>query len=1127
MKESEIEELIEEGSRADREGNGDLALEKYKQALAQAKQIDNKELLGRILNSIGLLYSSWGRHEEALQYLQQAIQVRDQIGKGKTLDDLETVYIPWTPKKKASQTSRQRNREVEKLTMEGVAAFREGKGDLALEKYNQALAQAKQIDDKTLIIWVQNIIGMFFKMWGRYEEAIQYYQQALQTEEQVGNKVEKGTTLNMIGEVYSSWGRYKEAIVYYQQALEIKEQLGDMMGKYLALHAIGNVYCSWGHYGEALQYKQQALQFAEQVDNVEWKNGTLNAIGTVYSSWGRYDEALQSYQQALQIEDQVGDKVGKGATLSTIGELYCLWGRYEEALQSYQEALQIREQIGAVEAKCETLINIGNVYQLLERYEKALQYYQQALQIPEEGNDVIVNRKGRILYTIGTVYDALRQYKEALQFYQQALQFAVKVGHMAWQANILHSIGGVYKSWRRYEEALQFYQQALQIAAQIGDMAGQVSILHSIGWAYESQRRYEEALQFYRQALHIAAQVGDVARQGDILHSIGGVYDNQGQYEEALQYYQQALQILDQVGNIIWKGITLNSIGLMYDNWGRYEEALQYYQRALQIEDQVGNMTWKGITLNNIGSMYTSWGRYEEALQYYQQTIDLYEGLIGRTESEEVRKTYRGTLLAPYRGITRMLIAWYKRDRDGTHLAECLKYLELAKAREIIDKLETKQISIQTCPKLAELLQAEQKLVLEIEELHLAMKMERSQGKARSVSEGDLTEKGAQLRKLRAELMAKCQEPGLIRVTSEFDPMPDFQELFEREPVVLWEFISFPEEAFYKDRFRILSWDGVQLQLWETNPFDRERLLKLVNSFYQNIAENKMDEANACLTDIQHDLDALIPEKALITLDQKKKLILIPHEALHLFPWEITEKLGLKLPLVRSYSLSILRSCMKREAKAAPKNALLVSNPNFNDKDLNLEGADLEVNSIQTLLKKAKITTQPLKHETATEENFVKATGQALNIIHFAGHGTFNQVENDPWMSGLLFYKSTGFDIRTVLELVTQRFKGTPLFVLSACETARSEFFTGDELVGLIRGLTLAGITSILATNWVLGDRVAPYFMQTFYTHFLQGKDVCQSLFEARQDLIQQGFTHPFDWGVYTLYGNPFKKFQE
>jgi len=460
-----------------------------------------------------------------------------------------------------------------------------------------------------------------------------------------------------------------------------------------------------------------------------------------------------------------------------------------------------------------------------------------------------------------------------------------------------------------------------------------------------------------------------------------------------------------------------------------------------------------------------------------------------------------------------------------------LKYLELAKAREIIDRLEGRAVSMQTCPELVKMLQEEQKLVLEIEELYQTMKIERRQDKARSVSEGDLTEKGAQLRKLRAELMAKCKEQGLIRVTSEFDPIPDFQELFKREPVVLWEFISFPEMSefdwFYRGKFWILSWDGAHMQLWETYNFDRKRLLDLLSRFYQDIANDKIDEARACLKDLQHDLDALIPEKALITLKGKKKLILIPQDVLHLFPWEITEKVGLKLPLVRSYSLSILRSCMKREAKSASKSALLVSNPNFNDKDLNLHGADLEVDSIDQLFKKAQITTQALKHETATEENFEKATGQALNIIHFAGHGIFNQVKNDPWMSGLLFYKSTGFDIRTVLELVTQRFKGTPLFVLSACETARGEFFTGDELVGLIRGLTLAGITSILATNWVLRDEVAPHFMQAFYTHFLKGKDACQSLFKARQDLIQQGFTHPFDWGVYALYGNPFKKFQE
>ena len=142
-------------------------------------------------------------------------------------------------------------------------------------------------------------------------------------------------------------------------------------------------------------------------------------------------------------------------------------------------------------------------------------------------------------------------------------------------------------------------------------------------------------------------------------------------------------------------------------------------------------------------------------------------------------------------------------------------------------------------------------------------------------------------------------------------------------------------------------------------------------------------------------------------------------------------------------------------------------------------------------------------------------------IIHFAGHGIYNI--KDPWMSGLYFYHADGYDIRTVTELVTQRFNGTPLFVLSACETGRSEFSKGDEMIGLIRGLTLAGATSIIATNWLLSDEVAPHFMKAFYKYFLEGADVCESLFKARKEISKE-YTHPYDWGIYTLYGNPFKE---
>ncbi|MBD3192278.1 MAG: CHAT domain-containing protein [Candidatus Heimdallarchaeota archaeon] len=111
----------------------------------------------------------------------------------------------------------------------------------------------------------------------------------------------------------------------------------------------------------------------------------------------------------------------------------------------------------------------------------------------------------------------------------------------------------------------------------------------------------------------------------------------------------------------------------------------------------------------------------------------------------------------------------------------------------------------------------------------------------------------------------------------------------------------------------------------------------------------------------------------------------------------------------------------------------------------------------------------------------------------------------------------------TITEMAFNRFRTTPLLVLSACETARGKIGRGDEIIGLIRGLTLAGATAIVATKWQLSDAVAPHFMKALYEFLLEGKQVVTALYHARKKMVRMGFTKPFDWGIYELYGNPFK----
>ncbi|MHA1132519.1 MAG: CHAT domain-containing protein, partial [Candidatus Helarchaeota archaeon] len=678
------------------------------------------------------------------------------------------------------------------------------------------------------------------------------------------------------------------------------------------------------------------------------------------------------------------------------------------------------------------------------------------------------------LNNIGKVYLQWSQFDEALKYLSRGLEVAESVGNQRDIAISLNSVGLVYRTWGKYAEAIEHYQQAIKIQEEINDPHQKGTSINNLGECYIYQKQLDQALKNFKKAQRVFEQVQDPRGISISINNIALVQQMQGSFQEAIEGYQEALEIAEELGDIHSTAVAYNNIALVYQAKEEYEKSIEYLEKGIDIYRKLGDLNRESLAITNLG--FSKWFQknYQEALDLFIQAIDLQEGLTGKLKSEDVRISYRATQLGPYEAITEMLLDWYMQDGDESHLQDGLKFLELSKAREIVDKLESGRVRIETCPELHKLIDLEQKLVYEISQLEDMTASERRQGKVRSITLSELEEKGARLKEIRAELMEKCKDPGLTRVTKEYNPIPDFQELFKQEDVVIWEFLYFPNWWVYKNQFRILVWDANSIRVYNSNEFDKDALETLNKEFHEKIALNTMKDTELAmkkLEELQKNLGQLLPDDLYLTLENKKKLILIPHEVLHIFPWEIIERIGLKLPCVRSYSLGLLRSCMKRELLT--KNILLIANPNYNIKELDLPGADLEVRSIKKVLKKGGRKSEILNHKEAVEKAFEDLVKQEFGIIHFAGHGVYDPTNRDPWMSGLLFYRSDGYDMRTVTEIVGQRFNGAPLFILSACDTGRSKFSQGDEMVGLIRGLTLAGATSIIATNWLLSDLVA------------------------------------------------------
>lgn len=108
----------------------------------------------------------------------------------------------------------------------------------------------------------------------------------------------------------------------------------------------------------------------------------------------------------------------------------------------------------------------------------------------------------------------------------------------------------------------------------------------------------------------------------------------------------------------------------------------------------------------------------------------------------------------------------------------------------------------------------------------------------------------------------------------------------------------------------------------------------------------------------------------------------------------------------------------------------------------------------------------------------VSAAIPNTNYLHFACHGEFNI--GHPLNSGLVLSAGERLTLRQVLDELT--LSGTRLVVLSACQTAISDFYNlPDEVIGLPAGFLQAGAVGVLGSLWPVDDLSTAIFMDHFY----------------------------------------------
>ncbi|HEY0081947.1 MAG TPA: CHAT domain-containing protein, partial [Pyrinomonadaceae bacterium] len=129
-----------------------------------------------------------------------------------------------------------------------------------------------------------------------------------------------------------------------------------------------------------------------------------------------------------------------------------------------------------------------------------------------------------------------------------------------------------------------------------------------------------------------------------------------------------------------------------------------------------------------------------------------------------------------------------------------------------------------------------------------------------------------------------------------------------------------------------------------------------------------------------------------------------------------------------------------------------------------------------------------------------------------------------PQFTGLAFslVGQTGADGFLRVDEVFNLRLGSPLVMLSACETGLGRERRGEGVIGLTRAFMYAGAPTVGVSLWSVGDKSTALLMPEFYRRLLAGREGAPAAMRASQLAMIAGKTYsaPFYWSPFVIVGD-------
>ena len=893
---------------------------------------------------------------------------------------------------------------------------------------------------------------------------------------------------------------------------------------------------------DSLRLAETARALAEKTGATKAHALALRAKANALWFLNRNQPAVELYGEAIAIFERLGDETEVGRTLSSSIQPLIRLGEYTRALEGAGRARAIFQRAGDGLRLARLDLNVANIVHRQDRFAEALEAYEQTYQklLPFKDAEGI----GVALHNMAVCLIVLDDFPRALATYAKAREFCDAHGMPGLVVQADYNIAYLYYLRADYSRALEMLRAARQLAESTGDAYHRALCYMDQSEVYLELNMNEEAAETAQEAFagFQALQIG--YESGKSLANLAIAQGRMGKTARSLELFSQARAGLAAEGNPVWPSLLDLYQALVHFEGGRFaeagrlgEEALEFFRswkmtskevlcrllvarvalRTGRIGEARGHCDTALLLLKSLDAPHLRHqaffllGQVEEEEGRFIKARECYEA--ARAEAESVRSLLRGEELKiafmkgkheVYEGLVKL---WMHPLAGGPRPAEAFACLEQAKSRSLRDLViagpSQRRAMESDLGRQARNLKEELNWYYHRIELEQAGQEAPSSERVRRLEQQANAHEKELMALLREMPVAEAESAGMAQAATL--PLDAIREALGPDSVLVEYFRA-------GDRILAAVVSAGRLEVVPLAPVpvirDLAQLLRFqfskfrLGPAYVSVCPDVLLRATA--SHLRRLYDELIaPIEGLLT---GRHLVLAPHETLHQLPlhalFDGERHLIDRFTVSYAPSAGIYALCRRRAANASGP-ALVLGVP-----DPRAPSIENEVREVAASLPDSRLLVGAEADRRALEE-----WGPRSRLLHIATHGRFR--EDRPMFSSIRL--GDGY---VTLDDLYQLSLPVELATLSGCSTGLSVVASGDELLGLVRGLLHAGARSLLLTLWDVQDRSTASFMTSFYRLLAAQGDKAGALQGAMQELRER-HPHPYYWAPFVLIGAP------